>query len=147
MTTLSNHFSYNELVNSPTAKRLGIDNTPGTKELIELKKLAVSVLEPIRLYWNAPVIVTSGYRCPLLNKAVKGVPTSQHVAGQAADIRTVSDRFNDNKKLFDLIKRLINEGKINVGQLIWEYGNDNGPDWIHVSIPTYKLKNQIFRKG
>lgn len=147
MTTLSNHFSYNELVNSPTAKRLGIDNTPGTKELIELKKLAVSVLEPIRLYWNAPVIVTSGYRCPLLNKAVKGSSTSQHVAGQAADIRTVSDRFKDNKKLFLLIKKMVEEGKINVGQLIWEYGNDSGPDWIHVSIPTYKLKNQIFRKG
>lgn len=147
MTTLSNHFSYNELVNSATAKRLGIDNTPGTKELIELKKLCVSVLEPIRLYWNAPVVVTSGYRCPKLNKAVKGSPTSQHVFGQAADIRTVSDRLKDNKQLFLLIKKLIAEGKIKVGQLIWEYGNDNGPDWIHVSTPTSKLKNQIIRQG
>lgn len=123
------YFTINELTRSATAARLGIDNSPTPAVKKNLEKLINEVLDPLREAWGAPIIVTSGYRCPKLNKAVGGAKTSQHVLGQAADIKTVGDKPENNKKLFELAKKLIGEGKIVVGQLIDEYRYD----WIHIS--------------
>ena len=123
------YFSINELTRSATAARLGIDNSPTTAVKKNLEKLINEVLDPLREAWGAPIIVTSGYRSPKLNKAVGGSKTSQHVLGQAADIKTVGDKPENNKKLFELAKKLIGEGKIVVGQLIDEYRYD----WVHIS--------------
>ena len=123
------YFSIYELSRSSTAARLGIDNSPTPAVKKNLEKLINEVLDPLREAWGAPIIVTSGYRSPKLNKAVGGSKTSQHVLGQAADIRTVSDKPENNKKLFELAKKLIDEKKIVVGQLIDEYRYD----WIHIS--------------
>lgn len=123
------YFSIYELSRSATAARLGIDNTPTTAVKKNLEKLINEVLDPLREAWGAPIIVTSGYRSPKLNKAVGGSKTSQHVLGQAADIKTVGDKPENNKKLFELAKKLIDEKKIVVGQLIDEYRYD----WIHIS--------------
>lgn len=125
------HFTLNELTKSATAKRLKIDNTPTEKVLKNLVELIDKVLEPLRKAYGKPIIVTSGYRCPKLNKAVGGSATSQHVLGQAADIRSVSDDPKENKVIFDTAKRLIEEGKIKVGQLIDEYSYN----WVHISTP------------
>lgn len=125
------HFTLNELTKSATAKRLKIDNTPTEKVLKNLVELIDKVLEPLREAYGKPIIVTSGYRCPKLNKAVGGSATSQHVLGQAADIRSVSDDPKENKVIFDTAKRLIGEGKITVGQLIDEYSYN----WVHISTP------------
>lgn len=125
------YFSINELTRSATAARLGINNSPTPAVKKNLEKLINEVLDPLREAWGAPIIVTSGYRCPKLNKAVGGAKTSQHVLGQAADIKTVGDKPENNKKLFELAKKLIGEKKIVVGQLIDEYGYD----WIHISTP------------
>lgn len=132
------YFTLRELTRSATAIRLGIDNTPDAKVAENLKKLVGTVLDPLREAYGKPIIVTSGYRCEKLNRAVGGSRTSQHVHGQAADIRSVSDSPIDNKEIFDLAKRLIDEGKIKVGQLIDEYGYD----WVHISTPGGHL-NQI----
>ena len=135
---LTEHFTLEELVNSPTAKRLKIDNTPTkaiTSNLLELSTL----LEKIRLVYNKPIIVTSGYRCEKLNKAVGGVKTSQHRLGQAADIRSVSDSVEDNKELFNVIVGMVLQKDIEVGQVIDEYNYN----WVHVSTPHLKINNQI----
>lgn len=135
---LTNHFSLQELTNSATAKRLKIDNTPSDLIIKELQDVA-NMLEKIRIVYGKPIIVTSGYRCPKLNNAVGGSKTSQHVKGQAADIRTISDLPEDNKKLFDLIVEMRKQNQIKWGQLIDEYNYN----WIHISTPKLKTNNQI----
>lgn len=119
------HFTMNEMTRSATAKRYGIDNTPSPEEAHNIRNLVEKILDPLREAWGQPIIVSSGYRCGRLNKIVKGKPTSQHLLGQAADIHTVSDRPEDNKRLFDLIRKL----DLPFDQLIDEYGYN----WIHVS--------------
>ena len=139
MERLTEHFTLKELTSSPTAIRFGIDNTPTGEIISNLLELS-QLLEKIRTIYNKPIIVTSGYRCYKLNKAVGGAVTSQHLLGQAADIRSVSDSVKDNKELFDIILKMVNNGQIKVGQLIDEYGYN----WIHVSTDHLKNKhNQI----
>lgn len=126
------YFTFRELTKSATAARLGIDNTPSEAVKKNLQNLVEKVLDPLREAWGAPIIVTSGYRCDKLNKAVGGSKTSQHVHGQAADIITVGDKPENNRKLFELAKKMMDEGKIKVGQLIDEYGYN----WLHISTPA-----------
>ena len=135
---ISKNFSYDELVYSATAKRLGLDNTPNEKELAELTKLANTILQPIRDKWGRAIVVTSGYRSEAVNKAVGGVSTSQHRLGQAADIKIGSKA--QNKALFNFILDMVEKGEIKVGQLIDEYGYS----WVHVSLPRVgKTNNQV----
>lgn len=122
---MGKYFSIAELTNSSTAIKKKIDNTP-TKEIENnLNQLIDNILDPLREAWGQPIIVSSGYRCDALNKAVGGASSSQHRLGQAADIHTKSNSKEDNKKLFDLIKQL----KLPFDQLINEYNYD----WVHVS--------------
>lgn len=138
MELLTKNFSYDELIASATAKRLGIDNTPNDEEKEKLRRLAIDILQPIRDAWRGVIVVNSGYRSEALNKAVGGVKNSQHRLGEAADIK-VGGR-DKNKKLFNTIYKLISTGKIKVGQLIDEYNYQ----WIHVSLPRKnKENNQI----
>ena len=102
-------------------------------------ELSTKILQPIRNVYGKPIVISSGYRCTKLNKAVGGVSTSQHCKGEAADIRTISDSIADNKGLFDLIKKMINNKQIEVGQLIDEHNYN----WIHISLPNNKHKNEV----
>jgi len=122
------YFTISELTKSATASRRKIDNTPSAAVIANLTALVDNILDPLREAWGAPIIVTSGYRCVRLNAAVGGVKTSQHTLGQAADIRTVSDKPADNKRLFDLIVKL----GLHYDQLIDEYGYN----WVHVSYSS-----------
>ena len=140
MEKFSYNFTYEELVNSPTANRLKINNTPNKQQKESLRKLATEILQVIRDKYDKPIIVTSGFRCEKLNKAVGGAKSSQHCKGEAADIRSVSDSIKDNKELFDLIKSMMDKGEIKVGQLIDEYNYN----WVHVSLPRIgKTNNQV----
>lgn len=130
------YFTIEELTASPTAKRKGIRNTPGLTETRNLFALVNNILDPLREAYGKPIVVTSGYRCYLLNRAVGGATSSQHTKGQAADIRTLSDKREDNKKLFDLILSL----KLPFDQLINEYNYD----WVHVSFGP-KNRRQVLR--
>ena len=122
------YFTIQELTKSATASRKGINNTPDESVKRNLNLLVDNILDPLREAYGAPIIVTSGYRCGRLNKAVGGAAKSQHMYGQAADIRTVRDKPSDNKKLFDLIREL----KLPYDQLIDEYGYN----WVHVSYSS-----------
>lgn len=139
MEQFTKNFSYDELIASATAKRLGLDNTPTPEEKEKLRKLAQEILQPIRDAWRSPIVVNSGFRSEAVNKAVGGVKNSQHRLGEAADI-TIGGKER-NKKLFNFIYKLISTGKIKVGQLIDEYNYS----WIHVSLPRSngKPNNQI----
>lgn len=117
------YFSIDELTHSRTAARLGIDNTPSPEAAAQLRLLVEHVLDPLRQAWGRPIAVTSGYRCPQLNKAVGGVPGSQHLLGQAADIVAGSPR--DNARLYKLLQQL----QLPVDQAIDEHGHQ----WLHVS--------------
>ena len=136
---LSKNFTSEELVRSTTAQRLRINNEPSSKELASLTVLATDILQPLRDAWGQPIVVSSGYRCEELNKAVGGAKNSQHLLGEAADIHTLSDFPADNQALFSTAVCLVRDGKIKVGQLIDEYGYN----WIHISLPNSKHTNQI----
>lgn len=118
-------FTIQELTKSTTAQQKGIKNIPSKEQEQNLIALMENILDPLREAYGGPIIVTSGYRCPALNKAVGGAKNSQHMTGQAADIRTVKDTRAENKKLFDLIQKL----KLPFDQLIDEHNFD----WVHVS--------------
>ena len=119
------------------AKKKNINNTPTDSIKKTIFELVTKVLQPIRDAWGQPIVVTCGYRCKALNTAVGGASNSDHLFGAAADIRTKSDTPQDNKKLFDLIVKMANEGKIKCRQIIDEYNYN----WVHVSI-NHKSNSQ-----
>ena len=137
-------FTLQELTNSATAKRYGIDNTPSQEVIKNLEALVDNILDPLREKWGAPIIVTSAYRCPELNKKIGGSSTSQHVSGMAADIRTVSDLPSDNYKLLHTLLDM----NLPVDQVISEYPDAQGrPDWIHVSFSPRMRKQLLTCRG
>lgn len=137
---LSEHFTYRELTYSSTAEANNITNTPDAHQLENLIRLCETVLEPVRIEFNEQIFVTSGFRNPILNRLVGGSNTSDHKDGKAADIKC-----NENGKLFRLIEKMIKDGEIEVGQLIWEKGDNKNPQWIHISLPNNRHKNEIIR--
>lgn len=129
------HFTIEELTRSATARRKGIPNLPNGEEKENLIALVDNVLDPLREKWGAPIIVTSGYRCAKLNRVVGGAAGSQHMKGQAADIRTVANTTMENKRLFDLAVK----SGLPFDQLIDEYGYN----WIHISYNKKGNRKQI----
>lgn len=140
-TKLTKNFTLEELYASATANRKGINNYPPESMMENIKELA-ELLQKIRDKYGYPIHVNSGYRCLALNNAVGGSKTSQHVIGQAADIVATGGRTNAH--LFNVIKEMITSGEIQVGQLIWEYGTKQEPNWVHVSLPYSKVNNILY---
>lgn len=140
---ISEHLSLNEVSNSSTAKRLGINNVPTGEHLANLKLLAEKVFEPIRAHFGKPIGVSSAYRSKALNEATPGSSkTSQHCTGEAIDLDQDSTGTGiTNKQVFDFIKN-----NLEFDQLIWEYGTDANPDWVHVSYESKgNQRKQILR--
>ena len=129
------YFTIKELTKSATAQRLGINNDPSIEVTQNLNALVEKILDPLRKAYGHPIIVTSGYRCERLNRAVGGAATSQHVKGQAADIRCTADTRAGNKKLYDLIIKL----GLPFDQLINEYDYD----WVHVSFSIRNRRQKL----
>lgn len=128
---ISKHISIDEATLSPTALRLGIDNTPNEDVLINMKLVAERCFEPIREWYGKPIKVNSFYRCEALNKAVKGSLTSQHVEGKAIDISTGTK--TGNKLIYDWAKE-----NLIFDQLINEYDYA----WVHISYNKNNNRNQ-----
>lgn len=135
---ISQHFSLAEMVESATARRLQIQEqfTPSPQIVNNLTQLCTKLLDPLRLKVGA-IIVTSGYRCPKVNKAVGGVATSQHLLGQAADIYALNIT---KAELFNVIK----QSQLPFDQLIWEYGTQQEPAWVHVSFSSKPRRQVLF---
>ena len=127
---ISAHISYREGVYSTTATRKGINNTPNDEQLANMELVAEEVFEPLRKWVGGPIKINSFFRCPELNKSIGGSSKSQHCKGQAIDI---DDTFGKatNAEMYHFIK-----DNLDFDQIIWEFGNDDNPDWIHVSYAS-----------
>jgi hypothetical protein len=137
---ISKHLSLAEVSRSETAKRKGINNTPSGEHLENFKKLAENIFEPIREHFGVPIHISSGYRSKELNAAVGGSASSQHCQGEAIDIDMDGTTIT-NAEIFNYIK-----DNLNFDQLLWEFGNDSNPDWVHVSYEsTGKQRKQILK--
>jgi hypothetical protein len=135
---ISPNLNLAEITRSDTAKRQGIDNTPTAEHLENFKLLADKVFEPIREHFKTPIFISSGYRSKALNDFIKGSASSQHCKGQAIDIdMDGSNGEVTNRMVFDFIKN-----KLDFDQLIWEFGTDFNPDWVHVSFVKGKNRKQ-----
>ena len=124
---ISKHVSTRESVYSITAQRLHIDNTPTKQHKENMVKIAEEVFEPLRMYVGGPIKINSFYRSPELNKAIGGSTKSQHCQGQAIDLDDTFGRAT-NAEMFEFVKE-----HLDFDQMIWEFGNNNNPDWVHVS--------------
>ena len=124
---ISKHVSMREGVYSITATRLGLENKPTEEHLNNMKLLAVKVFEPLREWVGGPIRINSFYRGPELNKAIGGSSKSQHCHGKAVDIDDVYGH-KTNAEMFNYIK-----DNLEFDQMIWEFGDDKNPAWIHVS--------------
>ena len=124
---ISKHISYKEGVYSITSIRKGIDNTPNNEQLNNMELIAENVFEPLRQYVGGPIKINSFFRCPELNTAIGGSSKSQHCKGQAMDIDDTYGRMT-NAEMYHWIKE-----HLDFDQMIWEFGDDKNPNWVHVS--------------
>jgi len=126
---LSKNLSLAEVTKSTTAKRLGIDNTPDEWATENLRQIAVNVFQPVRDAFKCPIYVSSGYRGPELNRAIGGSQRSQHMEGRALDLD--ADVFGSctNAQIFNWIRE-----NLEFDQMVWEFGDSDNPDWVHVSF-------------
>ena len=137
---ISDNISYKESVKSNTATRLGIKNIPGEYELTNMTAVAHNIFEPLREWVDGPIMINSFYRSKELNSAIGGSERSQHCEGRAIDL---DDTFGHktNAEMFNYIK-----DNLNFDQLIWEFGTNENPDWVHVSyVSEEQNRNRCLR--
>lgn len=127
MERISEHISYKEGIKSNTATRLNINNTPDDYQITNMVNIGINVFEPLRKYVGGPIRINSFYRCEELNRAIGGSSRSQHCEGRAIDLDDTLGH-KTNAEMYRYIK-----DNLSFDQLIWEFGDDNNPDWIHVS--------------
>lgn len=126
---LSKNLSLREAIKSITALRLGIDNTPEEYEIKNLERIAHGIFQPLRDHFDTPIAVTSGYRSKALNEAIGGSKYSQHITGEALDLDAHVYGGVSNAELFEFVAT-----RLEFDQLIWEFGDDAEPAWVHVSL-------------
>lgn len=138
---LSKNFSLAEFTESNTAIRNGIDNNPTAEHIHNLVELCENVLQPLRDRIGSSIRVTSGYRSEALNKAIGGSKTSDHSHGRAADIKLVINGVNISDELYHGIKAM----GVPFKQLIWEFGDDDTPQWVHIAFDKDNNKMQCLK--
>lgn len=139
---ISKYISYKEATKSQTAVRRGIDNSVANDtHLAAMKNVATKIFDPTREHFGVPIGVSSFYRSPELNKAIRGSKYSQHPKGEAIDMDADMYGKITNKQIFDYIKE-----NFEFHQLIWEYGDDDEPAWVHVGLKLSGTnRNEILR--
>ena len=142
---LSENFTLAEFIYSPTAIKHGIDNTPPAEHVANIQALVSNVVQPVRSFLKEPLKISSGYRHPDLNARIGGahkivdgkkVATSQHCKGEAADLNL----HGRNAEIFRYIK-----ANLDFDQIIWEFGSDSEPAWVHVSYSQKKNRKQVLK--
>ena len=124
---ISDHITYAEAIHSNTAKRKSIDNTPSQVQVDAMKLIAEKIFEPLRKWVGGPIKVNSFFRSITLNEAIGGVASSQHCKGQAIDIDDVYG-YKTNAEMYKWVQE-----NLDFDQMIWEFGTDMQPNWIHIS--------------
>lgn len=139
MRFISKHITWEEATKSATAEKKEIANVPSEVEIVAMKKLAKEIFEPLREWAGEPIRVNSFFRSAELCEAIGSKATSQHTKGQAIDIDAMGEKTNAD--LFNYIK-----DNLNFDQLIWEYGDDENPDWVHISyVGVNGNRNRILK--
>ena len=137
---ISKHISYKEATYSNTAMRKGIDNIPNDEQLNNMELIAEKIFEPLRKHVGGPIKINSFFRCPKLNEAIGGSSKSQHCHGQAIDL---DDTFGKatNAEMYHWIKN-----NLDFDQMIWEFGDEDNPAWVHVSYVSHeKNRNRCLK--
>lgn len=137
---LSKNLSLREVTKSITAERLGVKNVPDKEDIANLIDIATHVFQPLRDHFDVPIAVSSGFRSKELNKAVGGSKTSEHMVGRALDLDADVHGGVTNKEIFEFIKK-----NLEFNQLIWEFGDDENPEWVHVSYHKGNNKKRVLR--
>lgn len=138
---ISKHITFEEATKSEMADKLGIVNDNPNQAIIDnMKLLAEKVFEPMREHFKKPIYISSFYRGMPLNNAIKGSITSQHCSGQAMDIDMGDKAKPSNFEIFQYIKK-----NLKFDQLIWEFGSDENPSWVHVSYSKDKNRGQVLK--
>jgi len=127
---LSKNLSLSEVIYSQTALRRDIDNTPTEEHIKNLKYIAEQIFQPIREHFGVPIYISSGYRSKALNEAIGGSPTSFHSHGMALDL----DQDGRNKGVINADVFYYIKNNLPFTELIWEFGDENNPDWVHVAL-------------
>ena len=139
---LSKNLSLKEATKSNTATRLGIKNEPEQWEIDNLRAVAENIFQPIRDHFGIPIGISSGYRCKELNKAIGGSKYSQHMIGEALDIDADIYGKVTNAEIFNYIKN-----NLEWDQMIWEFGDDEEPNWVHVSYKEAGTNRKQLRRA
>jgi hypothetical protein len=139
---LSKNLTLAEVTKSNTASRLGIDNSPTSEHITNLIKVANNIFQPIRDHFEKPIFISSGYRSEALNNAIGGSKTSQHSKGESIDIDNDAVEYPTNRMIFDYIK-----DHLEFDQLIYEFGDDKNPAWVHVSFTESKQNRRQVLKA
>jgi len=139
MPLLSKSFTLEEFLKSQEAIRLGIDNTPDEEQIFNLQLLCNNIIQPVRDYFNKPVVISSGYRSVALCEAIGSSAKSQHTKGQAADFEIFGIH---NKEVADFIV-----GSLDWDQCILEFWNENDPNsgWVHCSYAYGANRKQYLK--
>lgn len=139
---LSKNFTLYEATRSSKAIQKGIDNSMDTKTLMNAEYFAKNVLQPIRDKIGIPFLITSWYRCPLLNKAVGGANTSAHLTAMALDFNL---QGKSTKETFDLVLVALKDLRISFDQLIMERNTKTGATWVHLGVKKTGNRNQTLK--
>ena len=129
---ISKHISYKEATHSNTALRRNLDNTPNDEQLKCMEEVAENLFEPLREWVGGPIKVNSFFRGKAVNTAIGGSRTSQHMKGQAIDIDDTFG-YKTNAEMYHYIK-----DNLDFDQMIWEFGDDKNPNWVHISYVTHR---------
>lgn len=138
MDNISTHITYEEATHSATGSLKGLDNTPPAKVLANMQATAEKVFEPLRAHFDKPIHIISFYRSPAVNRAVGGAATSQHMTGEAMDLQH-TEGFT-NADMFYYIRN-----HMDFDQLIWEFGTDDEPSWVHVSWSRHRRRKSVLK--
>ena len=140
MSKLSKYTTLQEMIKSNLAEVHKISNLPNSEQIRNLKLLCIEVFDKVREHFGKPIGITSGFRSIELNNRIGGSKNSQHMEGKAIDIDGDLLGGVSNKDIFEYIKN-----NCTFDQLIWEFGTENAPDWVHVSYNKGVNRKQILR--
>jgi hypothetical protein len=134
---ISTHITIEEATHSEKAIKNKVSNIPNEAQLEAMQLVAEKLFEPLRKWYGKPIKINSFFRSPEVNKLVKGATNSNHLRGEAIDI--TGGNKTENKKIFDWCVKNFTD----FDEIIFEYGDITGPDWVHISYKKVGNRKKV----